>query len=339
MLGFWLAAAGLLLVALAFVLVPLLRERQRTGSKAFSGILAGVAMIPVSVGLYLFVTTFDSDLASAVAQNQVDLLDQLAARLTANPDDAEGWELLGRSYLQFGDYERAKLALAEAWARNDSPGDMLKLSYAQVLLFTEAGAAESLAGDLVEEVLRGAPNDQTALFLGGLVAAERDQPSLAASRFSALLATNPPPDIAEILVAQLQALGQSGSVAARPVPQPAAAADGPVIEVDVSVADSIELGRFGAGARLFVIARASDMPAPVAVESHPLSALPGRFALSNADAMLPGRLLSNYNEVTVIARISNSGEPTAQSGDVFAETLVDPNAGSLLTLVIDQVVP
>jgi cytochrome c-type biogenesis protein CcmH len=95
----------------------------------------------------------------------------------------------------------------------------------------------------------------------------------------------------------------------------------------------------GPAAQLFVIASAADSPAPVAVERHPLSALPGSFTLSDADAMIPTRKLSLYDEVTIIARISKSGQPTAQSGDVYAEMTVNPHAGDTVGLVIEQLVP
>jgi cytochrome c-type biogenesis protein CcmH len=88
-----------------------------------------------------------------------------------------------------------------------------------------------------------------------------------------------------------------------------------------------------------VIARASDSPAPLAVERQPLSALPGHFSLSDADAMIAGRSLSQYDEVTVVARISGSGQPIEQSGDAYAETTTNPASGEPLSLVIDQVVP
>jgi cytochrome c-type biogenesis protein CcmH len=244
--------------------------------------------------------------------------------------------LLGRSYIELGDFGRARLALEEAWKRTAAPDDTLKIAYAQTLLFTEEGAASGLAGDLVEDVLKTSPGNGNALLWGGFVAAERDQPALAAERWTTLLASNPPPEIAELLRNQIASLGGN------PAPAQAVAATapaGPVVEVDVSLAESVSLASFGPNAQLFVIASSTDSPAPVAVQRHPLGALPGSFSLSDADAMIPSRKLSLYDEVTVTARISRSGEPTAQSGDVFASAQVDPRAGETISLVIEQVVP
>jgi cytochrome c-type biogenesis protein CcmH len=332
-IGFWLVVGAMLLLALAILLLPLSRAATQSGKKPTSASLAAIAVIPVSIGIYLLVTTFDPELADEVRQNEFAMLEQLAQRLSENPDDPDGWVLLGRSYMQLGDYTSARFALNEAWNRIEEPDDSLKLDYAQTMLLTEEGAALSLAGDLIEEVLQASPNNQAALFYGGIVALERNQPSVAGARWTALLATNPPPEIADIIRTQLLSLGAVPSETA-PVAQ-----DGPTIELEVSVADNIPLDRFGDDARVYVIAHGSDMPAPIAVEQHPLSALPGRFSLGDEDTMLAGRSLSQYEEVTVVARISRSGQPTEQSGDAYAEVIASPGNDQPLNLVIDQTVP
>jgi cytochrome c-type biogenesis protein CcmH len=334
MAGFWLTAAALILVALTFLLVPLARERRRRGRAPISGVVTAIAVVPVSIGLYFSVTTFDSDVPTGAVQDPMALLEQLAERLSVDPTDVNGWVLLGRSYIELGDFGRARLALEQAWQRTAAPDDLLKIDYAQTLLFTEEGAALGFAGDLVEDVLQSSPGNGNALLWGGFVAAERDQPELAAERWTMLLATNPPPEIADLLRRQIAMLGGGAGS-----PEAVAASAGPVVNVNVSLADSVSLDDFGPNALLFVIASAADSPAPVAVERHPLSAMPGSFALSDADAMIPSRKLSLYDEVTIVARISRSGEPTAQSGDVYDETTVDPQAGETVSLVIEQVVP
>ena len=163
MTGFWAGAAALTLVALAFLLLPLWRERRRSGQSSITGPLVAVAVAPVAVALYVVVSTFDQDLADQVAPDELALLGQLEARLAQDPTDVNGWVLLGRSYIQLGDYERARGALEQAWNRTDEPDDLLKLAYAQTLLFTVEGAALTLAGDLVEEVLATSPDSEAAM--------------------------------------------------------------------------------------------------------------------------------------------------------------------------------
>jgi len=334
MAPFWVIASALTLVALGFLLLPLWRESRRSGSRAVSGGLAAIAVAPVAVALYFHVTTFDPDAPLEAMHEDFALLEQLAARLAGDPDDVDGWALLGRSYMELGDYGRAQAALEEAWKRTEDPDVNLKLTYAQTLLIAQDGAALGLAGDLVEEVLATSPGNEAALFWGGIVAAERNQPGVAADRWTRLLATNPPPEIAELLQSQLMAL------TGRPVAErPPAATTGPVIDVEVRGADGRMPESLGPNACLYLFARAPGGGPPIVARQLPLSSLPGRFELSDADAMIAGRSLAGNETVTVVARISVTGQPTEQPGDVYAEATVDPAAGETVSLVIDRVVP
>ena len=66
----------------------------------------------------------------------------------------------------------------------------------------------------------------------------------------------------------------------------------------------------------FIFARAvNGPPPPVAVKRLRVSDLPTTITLSDADAMVPQFRMSLFPEITVSARISKSGQPTAQSGD------------------------
>ncbi|MDO5101972.1 MAG: hypothetical protein Q4D91_03615 [Lautropia sp.] len=55
---------------------------------------------------------------------------------------------------------------------------------------------------------------------------------------------------------------------------------------------------------------------PLAVKRIQVADLPYRFSFSDADAMGPMGQLSNQTQVIVIARVSKSGEPIAQPGDL-----------------------
>jgi cytochrome c-type biogenesis protein CcmH len=71
---------------------------------------------------------------------------------------------------------------------------------------------------------------------------------------------------------------------------------------------------------------------------RPVTAVPGEFTLSDADSMIQGRSLANYSELTVVARLSRTGQPTEQPGDWFAQATVRPGDQTTVALVIDQVV-
>jgi hypothetical protein len=55
--------------------------------------------------------------------------------------------------------------------------------------------------------------------------------------------------------------------------------------------------------------------------------------------MLPGTKLAEGGPVTLIARISRSGQPIAASGDLFGEVGYDFASAHPANLTIDRIVP
>jgi cytochrome c-type biogenesis protein CcmH len=100
----------------------------------------------------------------------------LAARLEANPDDPEGWLMLGRSYGVLGDY--AKSAEAFARAATLRPADIsVQLSYAQSLLAQAEAAREpidSKTEEILTRVLELDANQTFALYYLGLAARQEN---------------------------------------------------------------------------------------------------------------------------------------------------------------------
>ena len=337
--SFWLCAGSLLLLALAFLVVPLWRGRKDSG-RLVGASLVSLAVAPVAAGLYMLVTTYDAELDFEQGRNPVVIaaLEELATRLGANPDDVAGWTLLGRSYMELGEYDLARAALQEAWSRTTTPDDSLKLAYAEALLQSDPSAL-TMAGDLIDEVLETSPANQRALWWGGVLAVERNEPALAAQRWAALLATNPPPEVAALLQEQIAVLA---AAAGSPVPSAATtgvAAAGPVLAIEIAVAPDMPVAALAPTAIVYLLARSPGGGPPLAAKQIPLSALPGQFELGVADAMIPGRTLAGQDRVTIIARISLSGEPTEQPGDIFGQVEVEVASGEPVRITIDSVVP
>ena len=342
---FWLGAAALSLGALGFVLVPLWRERRRSGRWSRLGAAAAGLLTPLAVLLYLNIGTWDGETVPAEAGGALLPLAELAAgldaRLRENPDDPAGWFLLGQSYMSMSRYADALRAYREAFARNPVPGTDLKLALGEAEVLADPQSLLGGAGQLFEEVLQTEPENPTALWYGGLAAAAAQRPEVARMRWARLLELGPPEALRDVLEQHMQALG--GALPAEEEPFRLAQSEAvPGLEIRLRI--RLGEGLSGDGlidnpaAALFIFARAPEGGPPVAVIRQAASAVPGEFSLSDANNMLPGRSLADFDVLTVVARLSMSGEPTEQPGDFYGELQLRPEeGGGVMELVIDRV--
>jgi cytochrome c-type biogenesis protein CcmH len=331
---FWSVAALLCALAVAILLVPVWRQRRSGGRWSPAGLAAVVLIAPVALGLYAYVSNWDPEYA-ARASRETELLERLATHLQSNPDDVQGWRLLAASFMQVGRYDEGRAAYQRLWSLTTAPDDELKLAYAESQILTDRSSLTGEAGRLVEEVLASQPGNAKALWYGGLVALDLGQHDAMRTRWTSLLALNPPAEVERAVRGQLAALeggapgaGQGASVA--PV--------GPEIKLSVTLGSGRSLASLAPTAQLFIMALAPEGGPPLAVIRQPPSAVPGEFSLSDANAMIQGRSLAAYPELQVVARVSMSGQPIAQPGDWQAEARVRPGDAATVALVIDQVV-
>ncbi len=268
-------------------------------------------------------------------------LDEMQAsireRLQQDPEDAEGWFMLGRVQMakqQFGDaviaYQRSYDLIGE------EPGVMFAL--ADALAMRNNG---SLAGEPEELVLRGlelSPNFPNGLWLAGMAAEQRQDFKAAHSYWTRLLpmiADNPQSalevrNLIRILEEREPALAE---VAA------ADAANQRQLSVSVDITPELR-AQVSPDTAVFVYARAQQgPPMPLAVKRLTLAELPVALTLGDEDAMMPAMKLSGFDEVVVGARVSMSGNPVAQEGDFYTELeSVDSSAPpAQLDLLIDRV--
>jgi len=330
---FWIVAALFCGVAILILFVPIWRHRKRGGQWSLAGVVTSVLIAPLAIALYFYVSDWDPEY-TARADRENSLLEQLVVHLESNPTDLQGWRLLAASYMQLGRYAEGRAAYQRLWGLTREPDDELKLAYAESQILSDRASLTGEAGRLVEEVLASQPGDPKALWYGGLVALEHGRNEAVRTRWTSLLALNPPEEVERVVRGQLAALGGAATEGS----PNAAAASGPEIKLTVALGAGRSIAGLAPDAQLFIIARAPEGGPPLAVIRRPPSALPGEFALSDADTMIQGRSLAAYPELTVVARISMSGQPAAQSGDWQAEAIVRPSEAATVALVIDQVV-
>lgn len=330
----WAILGAMVLVAIAAIVVPLYRS-QGTFSATASGVTVVIAL--GSVLLYQSIGQPEARLVPAGAPNVDDMVTSLAERLDASPEDVAGWKMLGRSYLVMRRYSEAIGAYERAVALENPTDPQTLADLGEAVFLDDNTTLLGRAGQLFENALALAPANPKALFYSGLAAAQRGDTSLAADRWETLLATAPPPEIEELLrqrVAEWR--GESPAPAA---PAAAATADGGPLTINVSLGGSA-LSAVAPGSTIFIIARDPAQPSPpIAAVRRRANELPSAITLSDADAMIPGRLLSGFDKLEIVARASTSGQPMAQSGDWFGSAELDTDESRQLSIVIDQQVP
>ena len=161
---------------------------------------------PVAVALYLHLGSPVSLLGSAVAHDGPhgpdgevtltaarveDMVDQLAARLRRNPNDAEGWVMLGRSYTVLERNDDAAEAFARAVALEPKVAS-LRSDYADVLASVNGGSLEGPAMAQIDAALRLDPDDPKGLALAASAAAERGDKAGAIAYWEHLYRLLPP---------------------------------------------------------------------------------------------------------------------------------------------------
>jgi len=292
-----------------------------------------------------------------------ELVGKLEQRLAENPDEPNGWLLLGRTYESLGRYADAAKAFERTYALvGDNPQVMLSLADALALAGNRSFAGRP--GELIAKALALSPNDPTALWLSAMVAREKgdyDQSLAYFQQLYPLLASDPSSqeEVRGMIAAVQQKLGRPVELpspvrpivpAAAMASAPRAAASGagspaataPGRSVTVSVALSQKLAaKASPSDTVFVFARAaSGPPMPLAVARKRVADLPLTVTLDDSMAMMSQMSLSKFDQVRLAARVSKSGGASPSSGDLQSDSVViGRDESGPVQLVISQVVP
>ncbi len=402
MTDFWIAASALLLVALAFLLLPILRgrraqaEEDRTalnvalyeerlaeltaqhaaGTLSDAQLEAGRAdaarelledtensdspkiaklgrsvpliaavLVPlVGYGLYMHWGASDKVQMARQFSEQPRTVGEMTAHLEQavkdQPDSAEAWYFLGRTYMN---QERPADA-AKAFAR------VVELAGRQPELLGQWAQAQYFAGDrqwsqqlqaLTDEALQADPQELTSLGLLGIAAYEEGRYKDAVRFWEQLVAALPENDPSREAIrggierARQQVDGGSGNAEAGEAPAAAstqAAALQIQVQLDPKVAETVSPED-----SVFVFARAvNGPPVPLAAKRLTVGDLPATVTLSDADAMVPSLKISSVEQVTVMARVSRTGDATKGEWMGQSEALETRGDKNAVRLTIDR---
>jgi cytochrome c-type biogenesis protein CcmH len=368
---FILIAAILAVLAVALVAWPLFRPQPDSEGKpvgASRRAAVAMALIVPAAAFALYFTLSDwswdpevqaqaKDHGMSGSTSLAQVASQLEERLQREKGDAEGWKLLGRTYVVMGDFASALKAYNQAYTLTSGTDAEALLGYAEARVLVNDSDFEGEAGELFERAVRATPNDPKALWYSGLTAYRRQDLATARARWSTLRDLGAPPEIMQILdtrIAEIdQAVGPAtataGSmppkVAATPATVPVPAAGEEVTATTDGIPLRIEVApgmasKVPAGMTLFVLARSGEGGGPpLAAVRRSSSELPFDMQLTDANAMIPGTSLKQVDSLTLVARVSLTGRPVPSSGDLYGELRYDPAAKGRIKLIIDKVVP
>jgi cytochrome c-type biogenesis protein CcmH len=371
MIEFWLSAGLLLLAALGFLLIPVLRgrkaqtEEDRTAlnvtlyqerlqdletqreagalsteqlqngrdeaarelladtdgaeSKARVGVLGSkvplicALLVPLlGCGLYLYWGAIDDVERARNFAGQPQTIEGMTARLEASvkadPQSAEGWYFLGRTYMAQERAADAAIAFGRVVEIGGREPELLG-QWAQALYFAGDKQWTERLQALTDEALKADPAEVTSLGLLGIAAYEEERFEDAIGFWERLVAVLPEQDPSrQAIQGGITRASERLAVPTAETPAAAAAAQltvmvdlAPALKDQVEPSDSV-----------FVFARAaSGPPMPLAVKRLTVADLPVEVSLSDSDAMMPQLKISGFAEVQLVARISRSGNATA----------------------------
>lgn len=280
-----------------------------------------------------------------------DMVAQLQQRMNENPDDPEGWLILGRTLKTMQRYPEAVTALANA-NRLTPNNPLIMVELAEATLFASGQAQISpQSRQLIEAAVAIDPQQQKGLWLLGMAAAQDGDEAQAIAIWQRLLGQLDPASGAASTVSQQIKMAQTRlgvavpeaavtEVAVAQPTSPPTAAAGFGIPVTVTIADDLA-GAIPGNAALFIfIHPAGAAGMPLAVKRIAPQGFPMSLNFTDADLLRPGMSLQDFEQLDISARISMAGIANAASGDFQANLVtVDTKATTAIALHLDQRVP
>jgi len=306
--------------------------------------------IPIAAGLfYLQLGNLESFAPRASApehamspQEIEGLVAKLEARLKDHPDP-EGYVILARSYMVMQRFPQAVAAYERAGdAIMQDPNILADYADARA-----AAAGGNLSGEplaLVKRALEIDPNNVKALALAGTEAFNRKDYKTAVEYWERMRSLVPADSqfgqtVASSIAEARQLGGIGGAVVPAAPPAHAAAAGGGRVTGVVTLAPEVA-AKAKPDDTVFIFARAAEGPRmPLAILKRQVKDLPVKFSLDDSQAMTSAMKLSNFPEVVVGARISQSGTAAPQSGDLEGLSGTVKVGAKDVAIVIDKVLP
>jgi cytochrome c-type biogenesis protein CcmH len=308
----------------------------------WTAVVLAVAMPISAMGLYMWVG--NPEALNPLALKSPDQVDQkdlaklaqtLADRLQSQPDNLQGWVMLGRTYRTLENFDASLKAYDTALKL--SADDDLQLERIEVMAMQRQGQFEGEPWRVIREILQKDPQHFGALLTAGSASYAEGKYADALKYWEQarkpLDANNPDlPGLENAIATVRDKLGMP----TKPVPSVSSALN---VSGQISLSAALK-AKVSPNDAVFVYATpANGDRMPLAIMKTTVSQLPLNFMLDDSTAMTPERKLSMAGEVLVKVRVSKSGNAMPQSGDLTgaSEGPVKVGAKGLKIEIKDQI--
>lgn len=243
---------------------------------------------------------------------------RLKQRLDDDPSSAKGWYLLGRVYFINQQFQQAANAFRQASQLREGDEQIL-LHYLQALFFAHQFQLNDESQKLVKQLQAINPSNPALLNILAMNEFKHKNYQQAIDHWKQVL--NQLPESANSRDEILKAISEA---------QLAQQGDGKIVVRDIDhqtrikatvTVDKALQQQLKGGETIFIVAKdPSQAGPPLAVIKQTIAHWPIEVELSDAQSMLPSRSLSKAQHVQIIARISRSGHPIAEAGDIEGKT-------------------
>ncbi len=293
-------------------------------------ILAGQAVVP-------------AETRNAQGNNQLpdvgEMVAKLEQRLKEDPENAEGWQMLGRSYMYMQRFNDAATAYGKALALDENSAEILT-EYAEALAMIRQGDMQGKPTEYVLQALKLEPTFPKALWLAGAAKMQMQDYQGAIDYWQRLMQMHEPGsegalELQKRIDMAAQALRESGK---EPVLENIAKFEiKTIITVEVKL-DPALASKARPDDTLFVYARAvNGPPMPLAIVRKQVKDLPLNVVLDDSMAMTPRARMSNFERIYIGARISKSGNATPEEGDLQGRSdIINTGSKASAQILIEQ---
>lgn len=226
----------------------------------------------------------------------------LRTRLQDEPNNIEGWMMLGRIGMALNNATTATDAFEHAWKLAPDNIDA-KLDYAEVLIRSSDQNDNQLGDKLLREAVAASYTNIRALSLLAFSSFEQQRFGDAVAAWQMMLRVLPQNDKRRAVIERSIAQAEAQT-----------SVDNAPLAVKITLSPEAQQS-MAANGTVFVTVVGESSPVPVAVKKLPVGQFPMTLKIDDSNTMMPGGSLSSLHQGWIKVHISQDGTPAVQSGD------------------------